>query len=191
VAIDRLADPRQPREHRDHVAAALTRLSVREFFEMRLVQTDPNFGNYLFDAETGRIALIDFGATEVVSPRLVEQLRGLGRALRDGDAAAMRQLSLDIGFIAEGDPPQQSQGILDIMHMASEPLRHVGPFDFAASDLFKRTFAQGRAQFFGAGFARTPPPDMLFLQRKFAGMFMTCARLGARVDLAEVFGVHL
>jgi aarF domain-containing kinase len=70
IAIDRLADPQPaPRAHRDHVAAALTRLSVREFFEMRLVQTDPNFGNYLFDADTGRIALIDFGATEVVSPQ--------------------------------------------------------------------------------------------------------------------------
>ena len=191
IAIDRLADPTQPRAHRDHVAAALTRLSVREFFEMRLVQTDPNFGNYLFDAETGRIALIDFGATEVVSPRLVEQLRGLGRALRDGDAARIRAMSIDIGFIAEGDPPAQSQGILDIMQLASEPLRHAGPYDFAASDLFKRSFAAGRAQFFGAGFARTPPPDILFLQRKFAGMFLMCARLGARVDLAEVFGAQL
>ena len=191
VAIDRLADPRQPREHRDHVAAALTRLSVREFFEMRLVQTDPNFGNYLFDADSGRIALIDFGATEIVSLRLVEQLRSLGRALRDGDAARIRAMSIDIGFIAEGDPPAQSQGLLDIMQLASEPLRHAGPYDFAASDLFKRSFAQGRAQFFGAGFARTPPPDILFLQRKFAGMFLMCARLGARVDLAEVFGAQL
>ena len=191
VAIDRLADPAQPRTHRDHVAAALTRLSVREFFEMRLVQTDPNFGNYLFDADSGRIALIDFGATEVVSPRLVEQLRELGRALRDGDAARIRAMSIEIGFIAEGDPPAQSQGILDIMQLASEPLRHAGPYDFGASDLFQRSFAQGRAQFFGAGFARTPPPDILFLQRKFAGMFMMCARLGARVDLAEVFGTQL
>ena len=77
------------------------------------------------------------------------------------------------------------------MQLASEPLRHAGPYDFAASDLFKRSFAQGRAQFFGAGFARTPPPDILFLQRKFAGMFLMCARLGARVDLAEVFGAQL
>ena len=60
-----------------------------------------------------------------------------------------------------------------------------------ASDLFARGFAQGRAQFFGEGCARTPPPDLLFLQRKFAGTFVPCARLRARVDVAAVFAGEL
>ena len=45
--------------------------------------------------------------------------------------------------------------------------------------------------FFGAGYARTPPPDLLFLQRKFAGTFLLCARLRARVDVAAMFGAEL
>ena len=60
-----------------------------------------------------------------------------------------------------------------------------------ASDLFARGFAQASAQFFGAGPARTPPSDLLFLQRKFAGTFMLCARLRARIDLAAVFAGEL
>jgi aarF domain-containing kinase len=59
----------RPQAQRDHVALALCRLSVREFFEMRLVQTDPNFGNYLFEPASGRVALLDFGATEAVDAR--------------------------------------------------------------------------------------------------------------------------
>lgn len=50
---------------------------------------------------------------------------------------------------------------------------------------------QGRAQFFGEGYARTPPPDLLFLQRKFVGSFMLCTRLRARLDLNEIFGPEL
>lgn len=144
IAVDRLAQASQPQAWRDHVALALERLSVRELFDMRLVQTDPNFGNYLFDAATGRVALLDFGATEAVTPERVEQLRELG-----------------------------------------------GVYDFGASELFGRVFDQGRTQMLGEGYARTPPPDLLFLQRKFAGTFMLYSRLQARLDIGVLFGGHL
>lgn len=191
VPIDRLAQGEQPQALRDHLALALSRLAVREFFEMRLVQTDPNFGNYLFDADSGRVALLDFGATEAVAPERVEQLRRLGRAMRDDDAVTLREVALEAGFIAAQDPPPQTQAILDIMRLASEPLRHAGVYDFGASDLFSRVFEQGREQYLGEGFARTPPPDLLFLQRKFVGSFLLCTRLRARVDVAGLFQQHL
>jgi aarF domain-containing kinase len=190
-AVDRVVGNGTSPYNRDRIAAALCRLAVREFFEMRLVQTDPNFGNYLFDATSGRIALLDFGATEEVTPKRVAQLRELARALKTGDLPRLWAAALHAGFIAADDAPAQTQGVLELMQMAGEPLRHVGVYDFAASDLFARGFERGQAQFFGAGYARTPPPDLIFLQRKFVGTFMLCARLQARVDLGEVFAAQL
>ena len=191
IPVDRLALPGQPQARRDHVALALARLSVREFFEMRLVQTDPNFGNYLFDADTGRVALLDFGATEAVTPERVEQLRELGRGLRDGDTPRIRAAALAAGFVAEDDPPLQTQAVLDMMALAGEPFRERGVYDFGASDLSGRVFDRGRAQVLGEGYARTPPPDLLFLQRKFVGTFMLCSRLQARLDVGALFGAQL
>ncbi len=191
IAVDRLAQSSQPQAWRDHVALALARLSVRELFDMRLVQTDPNFGNYLFDAATGRVALLDFGATEAVAPARVEQLRELGRGLRAGDAARIRAAALAVGFIAEQDAPAQTQAVLDMMWLAGEPLRQHGVYDFGTSELFARVFDQGRAQMLGEGYARTPPPDLLFLQRKFVGTFLLCSRLQARLDVGALFGGHL
>jgi predicted unusual protein kinase regulating ubiquinone biosynthesis (AarF/ABC1/UbiB family) len=191
VPVDQLTRPGVPQAQRDHVAAALSRLSIHEFFRMRLVQTDPNFGNYLYDAATGRIALIDFGATEAVSDARVEQLRELGRALRDADLPRLTTAALAAGFIGTEDPAAQTRGVIAMMLTAGEPLQHRGPYDFGTSDLFARTFTQGRAQFFGEGYARTPPPDLLFLQRKFIGSFMLCTRLGARLDLNDIFGPEL
>jgi len=191
VAVDRLARGGGSQTQRDHVALALCRLAVHEFFRMRLVQTDPNFGNYLFDAASGRIALIDFGATEAVTAERVAQLREIGRALRADDVPRLAAASAAAGFTADDDPPAQTRGVIAMMHMAGEPLRHAGAYDFGASDLFARSVERGRAQFFGDGYARTPPPDLLFLQRKFAGTFMLCARLCARVDVASVFAGEL
>ena len=99
VAVDRLARGGGSQTQRDHVALALCRLAVHEFFRMRLVQTDPNFGNYLFDAASGRIALIDFGATEAVTAERVAQLREIGRALRADDVPRLAAAS------AAGHPP--------------------------------------------------------------------------------------
>jgi hypothetical protein len=118
-------------------------------------------------------------------------LRELGRALREDDVPRLSEASAAAGFTAPEDPPEQTRGVLAMMRTTAEPLRHAGAYDFGASDLFARSFEQGRAQFFGAGYARTPPPDLLFLQRKFAGTFMLCTRLRARVDLAEVFAGEL
>ncbi len=190
VPIDRLAVD-APQDLRDRVARALSRLAVREFFEMRLVQTDPNFGNYLYDAQQQRIVLLDFGATEPVTVERVEQLRELGRALRDRDRLRLERAAMVAGFIAAEDPPAQSAAVLDLMQVAGEPLAHRGVYDFGASDLAGRVFDLGEAQYRGDGYARTPPSDLLFLQRKFVGSFMLCVRLRARIDLAQVFAPHL
>jgi predicted unusual protein kinase regulating ubiquinone biosynthesis (AarF/ABC1/UbiB family) len=176
---------------RDAVATALCRLALRELFEMRLVQTDPNFANYLVDAATGHVALIDFGATEEVAEARVVQMREFGRALRDGDSRQIEAAARVIGFIDAADPPAQTAGVMRLLEAGAEPLRHRGPYDFARTDLVARVFSQGRSQFFGEGFARTPPPDLVFLYRKFVGTFLLCVRLGARVDLGALFDTAL
>jgi hypothetical protein len=47
---------------RDAVGTTLLELTLRELFTWRFMQTDPNWGNFLFDAPAGRLHLIDFGA---------------------------------------------------------------------------------------------------------------------------------
>ena len=191
VPVDQLARLGLSQAVRDRVATALCRLVLRELFEMRLVQTDPNFGNYLYDNPSGQVWLLDFGATEAVDPARAAQLGRVARALHDDDGPALRRAALTAGYVADADPPAQADGVLAMLHLAGEPLRHHGPYDFAASGLSKRAFDRGRAQFFGDGFARTPPPDLVFVQRKIVGTFLLCARLQARVDLRAVLAEWL
>jgi aarF domain-containing kinase len=189
--LDALMKPGAGQAQKDHVARALCQLAVHEFFQMRLVQTDPNFANYLFDANTGRIALLDFGATEVVSATRVEQLRELARALRNADRSRATAAAMATGVISPADSSAQVRGIMDLLMLIGQPLQAEGVYDFGGSGLIAQAFQQGQAQILGEGYGSPPPADLLFLQRKFAGTFMLCNRLGAKLDLREVFGAEL
>lgn len=52
-----------PQSVRDSVATRLLGLTLKELFEWRFMQTDPNWGNFLYDVENDKINLIDFGAS--------------------------------------------------------------------------------------------------------------------------------
>jgi aarF domain-containing kinase len=57
--IDRCAD--LPGEVRDRIAKGVLRTTLLELFVWRFMQTDPNWGNFIYDPTTERVALIDFG----------------------------------------------------------------------------------------------------------------------------------
>ena len=50
VAIDKAAE--LPQEERDYIGTELLRITLRELFEFRFMQTDPNFANFLYDSPT-------------------------------------------------------------------------------------------------------------------------------------------
>ena len=53
----------------------LVELAFKEIFEFNLIQTDPNFANFLFDDTSKKIVLLDFGATSKVSKKISESLK--------------------------------------------------------------------------------------------------------------------
>jgi predicted unusual protein kinase regulating ubiquinone biosynthesis (AarF/ABC1/UbiB family) len=183
VPVDALANGGETRGERNRVAEALSRLALRELFELGLVQTDPNFANYLYDEHRGQIVLLDFGAVRRVSGPLVDAYRELARAAVAHDREGVTDAARSMGYLGPEDPPEHALGLADLVLMVSEPLRHPGPYDFGGSDLFGRVNAFGQELIFRRGFKRTPPPETMFLHRKFVGTFMLCTRLRANVDV--------
>lgn len=186
VPIEHLAGPDYRRAERDRAATLLMRLTLRELFELGLMQTDPNFGNYLYDAASGRIVLLDFGATKSVAPELIERYRRLATSALADDRAAMRAACVAIGYVGEQDPDQHVDAMIDLLQLAAEPLKHPGVYDFSTSDLFERVYHRGRAMFHSGIFTTAPAPETMFLHRKLMGSFMLSRRLRARVDLSEI-----
>ncbi|MDZ7629487.1 MAG: AarF/ABC1/UbiB kinase family protein [Parvularculaceae bacterium] len=179
--IELLEDADQ--ETRDGVMARLIGLTLRELFEFRLMQTDPNFANYRFDRATGKLVLLDFGATREFGEDFIENYRRLMSAGLRQDGVAVRTAALEIGLFDTPTMERHEARLLRIFDMALEPLRQREPFDFGASDLSMRLRDEGVAFNRERELKRLPPTDALFIHRKVGGMYLLATRLRARVDI--------
>jgi predicted unusual protein kinase regulating ubiquinone biosynthesis (AarF/ABC1/UbiB family) len=175
-----------PQETRDRIMRLLIALTLRELFGFRLMQTDPNFANYRYQPESGRLVLLDFGATRELSPDFSAKYRVLMKAGLDRDGEAIRAAALDIGLFDAPTMDRHEQRLLGMLDMALEPLRRRDPFDFGASDLSARLRDEGIAFNRERELKRLPPTDALFVHRKVAGMYLLATRLKARVAIRDL-----
>jgi predicted unusual protein kinase regulating ubiquinone biosynthesis (AarF/ABC1/UbiB family) len=183
VPLESLAGSATPQAQRDKLGALLERLLFRELFEFRVMQTDPNFANYLFQPETGRLVLLDFGSMMEFSAEFVGRYRRISRAVIERDRAAVAREAVAIGYIDANEPAERTAAAVDVILLVCEPLQHRGRYDFGASDLSQRARDLGLDLVFRQRLLRAPPPETMFLSRKLAGLFLLVARLGARVDV--------
>jgi predicted unusual protein kinase regulating ubiquinone biosynthesis (AarF/ABC1/UbiB family) len=180
--LETLADPAVAQVTRDAVGTLLERLMFRELFEFGTMQTDPNFANYLWQPDTGKVVLLDFGATMRFDATFVDAYARITRAVMAGDRDAVARCAIDIGYAVEGDPDELVDATVELIMLVCEPLRQRGRYDFAASDLPSRARALGFDLGIRQGLLRVPPPQTMFLHRKLVGSFLTLAHIGARVD---------
>jgi predicted unusual protein kinase regulating ubiquinone biosynthesis (AarF/ABC1/UbiB family) len=179
--LESLAAAGVPQARRDAVGTLLERLLFRELFEFRVMQTDPNFANYLVQPG-GRVVLLDFGATRGFSAQFVASFARITRAVIDDELETVARYAVAIGYITAEDPPERVRAAVDVIRLVCEPLRQRGPYDFAASDLPARARALGFELAIRRGLLRAPPPETMFLHRKLVGSFLLLAKIGARVD---------
>ena len=76
--------------------------------------------------------------------------------------------------------------LLQMMETAFQPLRRGGVFDVASTDIPQRITETAMQVARTRQRAEMPPPEVLFLHRKFGGLYLLLARLRARVDLDEL-----
>ncbi|WP_218915400.1 ABC1 kinase family protein [Brevundimonas subvibrioides] len=175
-----------PQAERDQVATALMQLLLRELFEFGLMQTDPNFANYRHDSTTGRIVLLDFGATREIRPEVAEGYRIFLRAALDEDRDGAIEAARRIGFFDERALNKDRAGLEAMFDLAMAPFQSTEPFDFGDTAVVGHlrtrgmTFAEDRAVW------HIPPIDTLFIQRKLGGIYLLAARLKARVDVRAI-----
>lgn len=188
VAVESLDDG--PQETRDRVMTLLIALLLRELFEFKVMQTDPNFANYRYNTASGRLVLLDFGATRSFEPEIADNYRLLLNAGLSGDRDGARKAMLAIGFYGEATPSHHKDTIVGMFEQAMAPLRATGHFDFADTSMVTWIRDQGLTIAADREVWHIPPIDTLFLQRKFGGIYLLGSRLKARVDMVRLLAPY-
>ncbi|MEM9716999.1 MAG: AarF/ABC1/UbiB kinase family protein [Pseudomonadota bacterium] len=176
---------------RDRLMADLLDLTLKELFEFRFMQTDPNFANYRYHPEASRIVLLDFGAARPVPNWVSDGYKALLVAGLNGDAAGVEAHSLDLGFLPKDASEAERAEILGMIGFSFEMLAQPRLFDFGdpapAQEMRRRGYdlAQDMTHI------HIPPIETLFVQRKFAGMYLLARRLGSRVDLGALLNRYI
>lgn len=186
--IEDLAD--SPQDMRDAAMRSLIALVLRELFEFGVMQTDPNFANYRFQPDTGRLVLLDFGAARGIAAGTVDAYRRLLRAGLAGERDALRAAALDAGILGTAAVDRHGAGIDAMLDVIVGEMNRPGPFDFGDRGFVAALRDQGIAIASDQSSWHLPPADMLFAQRKISGTALLAARLKARVDVrALVAGI--
>jgi predicted unusual protein kinase regulating ubiquinone biosynthesis (AarF/ABC1/UbiB family) len=179
--IDTIID--LPQAERDRVMSTLLELMLLELFELRMVQTDPNFANYQYRRASGEIVLLDFGATRRFKAAFVNNYKKLARAAIAGDEEKVAAAAERLGY-SMGDAGSDYRAlVLRLLIIALEPLRTDAPYDFARSDMARNMSKLAEDVSSYRDFWQAPPTDAVYFHRKVGGMFMLATRLKARVNV--------
>ena len=177
----------QPLNVRNQIVRNLIWLFLKELFDFRLMQTDPNFANFLYDPASKKIGLLDFGATRVIPQHISEGYQKLIAAGVNDNREEALLAAKQIGFFNDQISPEYLDEVMKIFDMACEPLKYDGEFNFATSQLASRVRDVGLNIKNHRSEWHTPPVDALFIHRKLGGLYLLASKLNASVNIKEIY----
>ena len=181
TAIENLTEA--PQDERNRVMTALIRLVLLELFDFNLMQTDPNFANFRYQRDSGRLVLLDFGATREVTATTAAGYRGLLTAGLNGDRDAVRMAAVVAGFLGDQTVARHPVLIDRMIDVILGEMNRPGAFDFGDRAFVTVLRDQGIEIGQDRAAWHMPPIEMLFAQRKISGTALLAARLKAKVDV--------
>ncbi|KAJ8355807.1 hypothetical protein SKAU_G00186010 [Synaphobranchus kaupii] len=84
---------------KDEICMNILLLCLRELFEFRYMQTDPNWSNFFYDPQTHKVALLDFGATRGFDVSFTDVYVEVIRAAAEGNREEVLKRSIDMKFL--------------------------------------------------------------------------------------------
>ncbi|KAL1937976.1 hypothetical protein VTO73DRAFT_12726 [Trametes versicolor] len=176
---------------RNDIAARIIELCLRELFVFRVMQTDPNWTNFLWNPHTRKVELVDFGATREYSKEFIDNWLHLLSAAVAEDRDACVEWSLKLGYLTGQENEVMLDAHVKSMVLLGTPFKATTPqpFTFGPGSAWADITAEIRAQIpVMLQHRLTPPPRETYsLNRKLSGAFLLASRLGAEVDCRKLW----
>jgi predicted unusual protein kinase regulating ubiquinone biosynthesis (AarF/ABC1/UbiB family) len=181
-------------DRRNRISTNFLDLFFKELFIWNNLQTDPHLGNYKIQigSHPGEdvIVLLDFGATKEFSAEFISAYRKMIKGAVTKNDELFFAGAKGLGFIRPGDKDEYIKAFHLFCRQAVEPFTSSNSeFDWKENDLPKRVIKN--ALEFRKFDLRTPPQELVFLDRKTAGVFMFLSALRAKFSALEVVKPYL
>lgn len=187
--IDTLAEA--PQDVRDRVMGAMLDLVLRELFVFGFMQTDPNFANYRWQPDTGKVVLLDFGAARAVPDETRAAYARMMQAGLNGDPAELKRRICEVGFASEEQMARHGKAFEGVIGVILEHVNKDDIFDFADRSFVAKLRDFGEPVAHDRDTWHLPPMDTLFVQRKVSGTALLAVRMKARLPLQGMVAARL
>ncbi|VVB06930.1 unnamed protein product [Arabis nemorensis] len=182
IPIDKVALLDQ--KTRDYVGRKMLELTLKELFVFRFMQTDPNWGNFLYNEATKTINLIDFGAARDYPRKFVDDYLRMVMACADKDSKGVIEMSRRLGFLTGDESNVMLDAHVQAGFIVGLPFAEPGGYAFRTNNITSSISNLGATML---KHRLTPPPDEAYsLHRKLSGAFLACIKLGATVPCRDL-----
>ena len=177
---------------RNELGKAMLQLFFAEVFDLGLVQTDPNFGNYLINDEGTELTLLDFGSVFELDHTVQTALCNTILAGLNNDDARLEKALVQLGCLPSNAGESAKKTFKAFIGNLLEPLRPPetlppeflsaeGHYCWGRSGLINRTGQQVARSLTNQEFA-IPSGDFAMVARKLTGVFTFIAVLDAEFN---------
>jgi predicted unusual protein kinase regulating ubiquinone biosynthesis (AarF/ABC1/UbiB family) len=175
----------------DLVCTRLMQLSYQELFVHKLMQSDPNFANYLYQSNTKKIVLLDFGACRQISQHTSVHYLALADAMQRQDNNDTRSALYSLGLIDNNMSDEAIDTVLKACFEASDCLQSNTGYNLKKQKLIKRIQVISMPLVTDKTAAASPIFEVALINRKITGMILLANKLGATLDFKGILAPYI